>query len=143
MLDMQSVLIEPEAKTHIDGLWPSKVIKVLDPEGFDCQNLLKIAESEGKDISQMHLTVHADYVLYGLETGGGKITAVFISDPHCWTDVPSDWWWKSQRDNESFKDLLRKATDTRSRVRVDVPGVRLLPIPRWYSSTYQWKMIKK
>lgn len=143
MIDVESVIIEKEAKTYIHSFWPDQVFKKLDPEGFDSTNLLKLAAAEGKDTSEMHLSVNANYALCGFEKFGQKIKAVFRTDPLCWTDNPSDWWWKSQRDSESFKDLLRIATNTRETVWVELPGFKLISIPRWFSPTYQWRLIKK
>ena len=142
MIDIGSVKIEVDTYKYIYGLWPEPVVKKLDPDGFDFLNLMKIAEAEGKDTSEMHLTVRALYELYGFEDANRKVKAVFFTNPLCWTDTP-DWWWSTQRHSEPFKDLLRIATDTRQRVYVDLPEVELLPIPKWFSTKYHWSLVKK
>lgn len=143
MIDTQSVMLNSGVSDYLQNLWPKMSMTPLDPESFDYKNLLKIAEAEGMDTKRMHLKIRVEYALCGFETDGDMVKAVFRSEPLCWTDLPSDWWWTSQRHEEPFKDLLRKATDTRMPVRVNLPDLELLPVPKWYSSAIKWSLTKK
>jgi hypothetical protein len=129
-MEIECVQLEKKLAEYLQKDWPLTLSWKVEKDSEDYRTIEGIARSQGLNTKDLVLSIVVRYRLTGFEIApdGQGHAAVFACDPYCVTANPNDWWWTSQRNTESFKNILRKATGTGIAHRF-VPDVELVTVP--------------
>jgi len=129
-MEIECVHLEKKLAAYLQKDWPTTLSWSVEKDSGAYAEIEKIARFQGLNTKGLILSIVVRYRLTGFELAPDNQghAAVFVSNPYCITANPNDWWWTSQRNTETFKDILRKATGTDFTHRF-VPDVELVTVP--------------
>lgn len=137
---MSTVLMDNNLSVLVEHLTPEMVWEEVPKTHPYYEKLAGRYKVDRTDLDRCNFKIRIQYSFNSfVQVEGVWYAEYFADNPLCWTDNPSDWWWKKRRHIPSFQDLLIEASGKPLRILKEI-GRKIEPVV--IPNPIEWRIVE-